>query len=204
MSTQLTRSNDAFNWISEIKIQQLFASTTCVSCNVHRKASNEETNRNKTNDINSSHIQHILNFYITKRWLPIVSLDLKLIRHHASCCFSFRSRIDRMNCMPHDANTNRFKSKISRQANQQNENCLLALCWIPCLKTFSLKMKHSLGSCNTFWLSSMHAQKVANILVCRHFSNSISGLYNSGGISIYDKKFRVILNTIIKFIICWS
>lgn len=150
-------------------------------CAKYRLTREANKNKNKANDINSSPIQHILNFYITKRWLPIVSLILKLIRHHVSY-FEFRSRFDRKNCMLQQIDSwfiRERRKKNSRHANQHNKNCIgrLALCWIPCLKMCSLKMKHSSGCCITFRLWSVHAQKVAKILVCRHISNSISGLY---------------------------
>lgn len=124
--------------------------------------------------------QHILNVYITIRWLPIVSLILKLIRHHDSCCSLIAIRQHKL----HAANTNQSNRKtktVGRQINRMK--IVLALCWIPCLKIFSLKMKYSLGCCISIIIKACTKNgKYLGVSAC--FSLRISAMYISGGISI--------------------
>lgn len=123
------------------------------SFNVYKAASNE------ANDIKSTHIECLYND-------PLI----------ANCEFNFKADstpwfvlfFDRdstawIACCKHES----IESENSRQANQQNENCIgIVLNFVP--ENIFAENEILIGL-----LSSKHAQKMANILVYRHVSHSV-------------------------------
>lgn len=159
------------------------------SFNVYKAASNE------ANDIKSTHIECLYND-------PLI----------ANCEFNFKADstpwfvlfFDRdstawIACCKHES----IESENSRQANQQNENCIgIVLNSVP--KNIFAENEILIGLLHFDYHQSMHKKWQISWCIGMFLTPHFRNVYFWRYFNWVRKNFHVILNTIIKFIICRS